>query len=158
MKTCIAASRMNCFAWSVQMAGTVRTHKMSSDQEDLFFSVTFGAENFACVCLYNLLSHFLLTNLNFQFCLLRKMNCSRTDHHFFWVLNFLISKSSKWFYRYLIASANTFKAGSLFPFSAINLKFFNLCPDICNEKIQINQWRQLSINHYFELDSFNETW
>lgn len=45
MKTCIAASRMSCFAWSVQMAGTVRTHKISSDQEDSLF----GSENFACV-------------------------------------------------------------------------------------------------------------
>lgn len=82
MKTCIAASRMNCFAWSVQMAGTVRTHKMSSDQENSFFSVTFGPENFACVSVL-LVDTFFIDESELSICLLRKMNCSRTDHHFF---------------------------------------------------------------------------
>lgn len=61
MKTCIAASRMNCFAWSVQMAGTVRTHKMSSDQDESLF----GSENFACVSVLLVDTFFLESELSF---------------------------------------------------------------------------------------------
>lgn len=61
MKICIAASRMNCFAWSVQMAGTVRTHKMSSDQDESLF----GSENFACVSVLLVDTFFLESELSF---------------------------------------------------------------------------------------------
>lgn len=123
--TCIAASRMNCFAWSDQMAGTVRTHKMSSDQDESLFSVTLGSERLECV------SCFVDTEVS---------RCSRDVSKFIELslqsslIVVFSNKASKWFFRYLIASENTFKAGSFFPFCALSFNFFNFCFVICKKK------------------------
>lgn len=100
---------------------------MSSDQDESLFSVTLGSERLECV------SCFVDTEVS---------RCSRDVSKFIELslqsslIVVFSNKASKWFFRYLIASENTFKAGSFFPFCALSFNYFNFCFVICKKKLE----------------------